>query len=224
MITANWKNLVILNYKCPPEILKRYLPLGSTLDYFNGETYLSLVAFQFFNTKIFGIPAFGHENFPEINLSFYVKKNGKRAVAFIKEIVDKPFVAYIANKIWKEHYQTETIKTDIQKNYPYYDLQFTIPDKLAIKIEADPVPETLREGSLEEFITEHSWGVSTDKCNSMYQLDHPKWLKHNVLDYKIEGDLKKIYPDDLQRVLEKDPNSAFVCNGSKVTISLNNKE
>jgi uncharacterized protein YqjF (DUF2071 family) len=35
-LTANWNNLIMVNYTINPEILKPYVPNGTQLDFFNG--------------------------------------------------------------------------------------------------------------------------------------------------------------------------------------------
>ena len=55
-------------------MLTPFIPEGIKLDFHNGSCYISLVAFQFLNTKVFGFPGFTKRNFDEINLQFYVKR------------------------------------------------------------------------------------------------------------------------------------------------------
>ena len=65
---------------------------------------------MFLDTRLLGLPIPFHRDFEEVNLRFYVryKEAGewKRGVVFIKEIVPKPALTFIANTIYKEHYQT----------------------------------------------------------------------------------------------------------------------
>ena len=107
-LNASWENLIMANYTVNPKVLAPYLPNGVELDFYNGETYVSLVGFMFKNTKIFQIPIPGYGTFEEINLRFYViRKEGdklKRGVVFINETVPNKFVAYIANRLYNEHY------------------------------------------------------------------------------------------------------------------------
>ena len=71
---ADWHNLLFANYAIDPEVLKPFVPQRTELDFHDGSCYISLVAFQFLNTKVFGSPAFTKRNFDEINLRFYVKR------------------------------------------------------------------------------------------------------------------------------------------------------
>jgi uncharacterized protein YqjF (DUF2071 family) len=98
------------NYAVEKKILQPYLPSKTEIDLWNDRCYVSLVGFLFLNTKIKGIKIPFHVNFEEVNLRFYVTyKNGnewRRGVVFIKEIVPKPALTFIANTIYKESYET----------------------------------------------------------------------------------------------------------------------
>ena len=60
-LTAEWKNLVMLNYAVDGSLLERFVPAGTQLDSFEGSTYLSLVGFEFNRTRIFGFPVPFHQ-------------------------------------------------------------------------------------------------------------------------------------------------------------------
>ena len=70
-LNANWENLIMANYIVEPKILTPYLPNGVELDFYKGDTYVSLVGFMFKNTRIFKIPIPRLGAFEEINLRFY---------------------------------------------------------------------------------------------------------------------------------------------------------
>src|SRR5438876_1121600 len=107
-LTAYWKNLIMLNYEVEPYILFPYLPKGTELDLWNNTCYISLVGFMFLNTRVHGLSIPFYRNFEEFNLRFYVrfkdKNEWKRGVIFIKEIVPKRLISFIANKIYGESY------------------------------------------------------------------------------------------------------------------------
>src|ERR1044072_8762987 len=107
-LSAEWRNLAIANYAVGPGILEKSLPAKTELDYWQNTCYISLVGFMFLETKLKGFKIPFHVNFEEINLRFYVKYKDenqvwKRGVVFIKEIVPKPALAFIANTIYKEN-------------------------------------------------------------------------------------------------------------------------
>ena len=90
-LTAEWRRLVLLNYRVEPDILQPFLPAHTELDIWNDTCYASLVGFMFLNTKVKGVKIPWHANFEEINLRFYVRRHDpvlgwKRGVVFISEI------------------------------------------------------------------------------------------------------------------------------------------
>jgi len=98
------------NYIVDPAILIPWLPHRTELDSYNGNVYVSLVGFMFANTKLLGMRIPFHANFEEVNLRFYVRYNDngewKRGTVFIREIVPKRAISFIANKVYHENYCT----------------------------------------------------------------------------------------------------------------------
>src|SRR5271170_5364515 len=108
-LTADWRHLAMLNYVIDPAILKPLVPLGTELDFWGGQAYVSMVGFVFLNTRIHGISIPFHRNFEEINLRFYVRRKAadgswRRAVVFIREIVPRFAIAFVARTIYNEPY------------------------------------------------------------------------------------------------------------------------
>src|ERR1700689_1338359 len=95
-LTAEWKQLLMLNYAVDPALLQRFVPAGTELDSFEGRTYASLVGFQFNETRVAGIAIPFHRCFEEVNLRFYVRREEKRGVVFIRELVPRVAIAAVA--------------------------------------------------------------------------------------------------------------------------------
>lgn len=92
-LTAHWIHLAMLNYEVDPSVLAKLVPVGTDLDTFDGRTFVSMVGFQFLNTRVLGIPVPFHRDFDEVNLRFYVRRTAEdevqRGVVFVKEIVPR---------------------------------------------------------------------------------------------------------------------------------------
>src|SRR5207237_696712 len=101
-LTAAWHHLAMLNFEVDPAVLAKYLPAGTEIDFFRDKTYLSVVGFRFLNTKVLGLRIPFHRNFDEVNLRFYIKRGvdgqTRRGVAFLKELVTKRMVAFVARR------------------------------------------------------------------------------------------------------------------------------
>jgi uncharacterized protein YqjF (DUF2071 family) len=118
LLTAEWRNLVLLNFPIPTEIIKRLAPPGTEPDLHNGQSYISIVGFCFENVRLFGIPFPGHTSFPEINLRYYVRRTVgmevRRGVVFAREIVPRRAVSIVANRLYNENYITCPMHSEIQ--------------------------------------------------------------------------------------------------------------
>lgn len=164
-LTAEWKKLAIANYTIDKEVLLPYLPYGTELGIWDGKCFVSLVGFMFLNTKLLGIKIPFHVNFEEVNLRFYVlrKENGvvKRGVVFIKEIVPKHALTFVANNIYNENYETMPMKHkwSLNENNLKVDYQWKKAGKTnSFSVSADNKMYELEKNSETEFITEHYWG------------------------------------------------------------------
>jgi uncharacterized protein YqjF (DUF2071 family) len=69
-LTARWSNLALLTYAVPPEILQPFVPPACELDTIGEDAFVSLVAFDFLDTRVCGIRWPRCVNFPEINLRY----------------------------------------------------------------------------------------------------------------------------------------------------------
>ena len=104
-LTAEWRYLAMLNYAVDPQVLLPRVPAGTELDFFDGQTFVSLVGFLFRDTRVLGLRIPGHQTFEEVNLRFYVRRgaNGRtvdgevrRGVVFVREIVPRWAIAAVA--------------------------------------------------------------------------------------------------------------------------------
>ena len=107
-LTAQWRTLAMLNYEIEPAILKPFVPRGTELDAWNGKTFVSMVGFLFLETKVLGVSFPMHTHFEEVNLRFYVRRKiegeWRRGVTFLREIVPRHAIAFVANTLYNERY------------------------------------------------------------------------------------------------------------------------
>lgn len=226
-LRAEWRNLVMANYAADPVILKPYLPHGTELDLWNDTCYLSLVGFMFCNTKVLGLKVPFHVNFEEVNLRFYVRYQDegewKRGVVFLKEIVPKAAITWVANTLYKEHYQTLPMRHDWSeaggRKVIAYDWKFQ-GEWQSIKVKTDPEPRPIDPGSEAEFITEHYWGYTrlSDRHTSEYQVEHPRWNSHRVLEHDIRWTPGTLYGPEFAYLRTAEPLSVFMADGSGVGV------
>lgn len=224
-LKAEWRKLAIINYEINPQILLQYLPEGTELDFYKGKCYVSLVGFMFLNTKLMGIPVPFHRDFEEVNLRFYVKKkeNGtwKRGVVFIKEIVPKPALSFIANSVYKENYHTLPMKNFIHEKEGELLIRYSWKDKNwhSIEIKAESTQQPMKAGSEFEFITEHYWGFTKkENRTSEYEVCHPKWNFYSVKEHQLDIDFQKLYGNGFDCLNHQEPVSVMLAEGSEIQV------
>src|ERR1700758_642536 len=109
-LTAEWRMLAMLNFEVDPALLEAHLPHGCELDLWNRKTLVSLVGFQFLNTRVMGTVIPFHRNFEEVNLRFYVRGCEGRGVVFIREIVPRRAITAVARTLYGENYVTAPLE------------------------------------------------------------------------------------------------------------------
>lgn len=226
-LSARWENLIMANYAVDPEMLKPYLPYGVELDMYKHKAYVSLVGFMFKKTSLFQIPIPLLGTFEEINLRFYVKRMDgdtlKRGVVFINETVPYKMVAWLANKLYKEHYTVIPTKNLINTTGATNQVQFEWKtnqkwNQLFVRTEKERKP--MLEGSVEEFIFEHYYGYTKvdQYITEEYKVNHPRWWVNQVLSHSIDCDFAAMYGQDFSFLASQAPDSVIFAEGSAVTI------
>lgn len=225
-LSAEWRNLIMANYSVNPVQLQEFIPSKTELDSWNGIHYVSLVGFLFLNTKVLGIRIPFHKNFEEVNLRFYVKSKSegewRRGVVFIKEIVPRRAIAFVANNFYNEKYQSLPMKHFISDKELFaaeyhwkFNRQWNSPCA-----QSSSAPLQIAPGSEEEFITEHYWGYNkvSNEVTTEYKVEHEKWMVRQVRDYSISCDFTGLYGGQFSSLLQAKPISVFIAEGSTVHV------
>ena len=221
-LTAEWKNLLMLNYAVEPALLQPFVPSGTELDSHEGLTYASLIGFQFNKTRIFGRAVPFHQAFEEVNLRFYVRRGSRRGVVFIRELVPKVAVTAIARLAYGENYSCVPMSHRLATQSGVLSAEYSWGSGLTrCYISATTSKEAYlpAPGSLSEFITEHYWGYAIRNDRTVeYQVDHPQWQVREADDAQFSGDAARYYGPDFANLLSRPPDSAFFAEGSAVTV------
>ncbi len=226
-LQAEWRKLAMVNYAVDPKVLMPYLPSKTELDLFNGKCYVSLVGFMFLNTKLMGFRIPFHTDFEEVNLRFYVRYHDgtewKRGTVFIKEIVPKFALTFVANTVYKEHYETMPMQHYWEVGSDQLVVEYRWKKQRAwnaIKLRTTLELMDIAAGSEEEFITEHYWGYTkvTDHRTSEYGVEHPRWQVYRTLDATIEVDFGATYGPAWQFLNKLMPASVLLAEGSEIVV------
>jgi uncharacterized protein YqjF (DUF2071 family) len=219
----------MLSYRIDPAVLRPWVPAGTELDFYQGQTFVSIVGFLFLNTRVLGVPIPFHQNFAEVNLRFYVRRlsseGWRRGVVFIRELVPRLAIALIARSVYNENYSAVTMTHRLpaadsanNRRASYGWLWQRTNHEVSVRVQG--APREIIPGSDHEFITEHYWGYTTQRDGSTmeYHVDHPRWRIWPAVEADLTGPLDGCYGADFARYLRTPPTSAFLAEGSLVKV------
>jgi uncharacterized protein YqjF (DUF2071 family) len=233
-LTAEWRWLVMLNYEISPELLAPFVPRGTSLDLWDGRALVSVVGFRFLDTRVVGVPIPFHRDFDEVNLRFYVRRElpageVRRAVVFIRELVPKPMIAWVARALYNEPYRAVTMHSDVPGSHAEspgqlrYAWRRRAPaGRMWEHVSARAVGDATvpGQGTEEQFITEHYWGYTRQRDGSTieYEVRHPSWRVWAASDAALNVDVASLYGPAFVAALAAPPRSAFIADGSPVSV------
>lgn len=218
----------MLNYEAPLALLAPLVPAEVEIDRWRGTLYVSVVGFMFRDTRVLGASIPGHRSFEEVNLRFYVRRETedetRRGVVFVRELVPRRAIALVARLLYNEPYRALPMRHRIEpRGGDVVEREFAWRVRGAwTRIIAPTIgaPKPLESDSEEEFITEHYWGYTRQRDGGTveYRVQHPRWNVWNSPDARLEGSVERVYGEPWARVLAGPPRSAFVADGSPVTV------
>jgi uncharacterized protein YqjF (DUF2071 family) len=217
----------MLNYEIDAAVLRSLVPYGTELDAWEGRTFVSIVGFRFLDTRVRGFAIPGYRDFEELNLRFYVRRKAgdgwRRGVVFVKEIVPRRAIAWLARAVYNENYVALPMRHEITppssaRRVVYEWLHGKRWHRLAVEFAGSPYVPT--EDSEEAFITEHYWGYARQRDGGTveYEVEHPRWAVHRATAGTLECDVSGFYGFGFGTFLRGRPSSAFVAGGSPVTV------
>jgi uncharacterized protein len=230
-LTAEWRFLAMLQYEVEPDVLRPLVPRGTELDVWQGRALVSVVGFRFLNTRVLGAAIPFHRHFDEVNLRFYVRRRGpegwRRAVVFVREIVPRQAIAVVARLWYNEPYVALPMRHVIamdgadqgQAGHVRYEWWYE-GQWARLEMESDGVPVTPMPGSEAEFVSEHYWCYTAQRDGGAmeYQVAHAPWRVWHARRASLDCDVTRLYGARLASFLSAPPCSAFLAEGSAVTV------
>jgi uncharacterized protein YqjF (DUF2071 family) len=215
----------MLNYAIDPAVLRPLVPRGTELDLWQDEALVSMVGFLFLGTKVLGVPVPFHRDFEEVNLRFYVRRETpdgwRRGVTFVREIVPRGAIAVLARVLYDEPYVSCPMRHLLTpSNCEYAWRSGGRWHSLAAEFAGEPA--ALAPDSAEEFIFEHYWGYTRrrDGSTAEYQVEHPRWRVWSAQNARLDCDSASLYGAQFTKALATVPVSAFLAEGSPISVRI----
>ena len=132
-------------------------------------------------------------------------------------------MAWVANKIYNEHYTVVPTKHKIitEKSSRKVIFEWLVNKKWNfITVPTSNTSKKMKADSLESFIYEHYYGYTkiAENKTEEYKLQHPSWKVNQVMDYNIECDFEAMYGKSFSILNQTKPEAVFIAEGSAVGI------
>lgn len=185
-----WYDTFFIHWRAPIAQLEPRIPAGLSLDLFNGDAYVSLVALRAIGpspglllplSSIF-------LSYNQLNVRTYVKADAGRGIVLLDTQVDRILPALGARIFGMPYHLASGLDFNVRDNH----VAINTPD---IKGDIDMAdPFTPSEGSLESFLTDRFWIYARAPVGAVYgvRIKHAPWRLrpvklNNMLSSSIIG-------------------------------------
>jgi len=221
------REVVAVNFLAPPDILKKHVPKGLELDYFEDETYVSLVCMVVSKLGLMGIPFVPKASY--ISLRFYVRRSNdplrRRGTCSIRNYVSSSTAAWLMASKLEGDFQKMKIKrqnSGFRKKStarPEVEYQWKVDDhwnKLRI-CGRSPIKKTGPKTKI-GFILDHANVYRKIKRKtSEFQVQRPTWKVWDVAEANFTCDVERLFGKPFVKPLARRPASVFLSSGSDTT-------
>jgi uncharacterized protein YqjF (DUF2071 family) len=226
LLSAEWRDLVMISYEVDPLLLVPFVPGGTSLDFHGGRALVTLVGLRMLNTRVAGVPLPLHQDLEQVNFRFYVWRQAggelRRGSVFLKEIVPSSSMTLGARLFFNENYVSAPMRHQVvhaEHGWASYEWQAAGRwNRLAATQQGTAGPSG--PGSLESFIKDRPWGYSRQRDGSTleYHVEHIPWDFWPATDAVLDCDVVEVFGRQFSTTLSRPPVSAFIAVGSEATL------
>ncbi len=193
-----WNRAIFLHWKVPVGTLRKCVPQALNLDTFEGDAYISLVAFTMEQIRPRYLPAVSLvSDFHEINLRTYIDNDERKGVYFLNIEAAKHLSVFMAKALSGLPYEKSSIRrTDHQYQSSNRKKGFSLLCDYTVKGRLSD------KSTLDRWLTER-YCLYLDEGESVYRYDihHKEWelhdmgIKHLDVDYQLGDFTLSAEPD-----------------------------
>jgi hypothetical protein len=204
-----WNRALFLHWIVPFELLRKCVPSNLSIDTFDGNCYISLVAFTMEKIRPKFLPSIEYiSDFDEINVRTYIDNDNKKGVYFLNIEAGKLISAFVAKTISGLPYE----KANINRTGKTYSSE-NLKKGFELNAEFEIKQEIVSKTELDKWLTER-YCLYLDQKGELYRYDihHKEWdlksvhIKKLNVNYKI-GEVK---------LGDRPPNQTHYSDGIKV--------
>lgn len=222
-LEATWSDVCMLTFAVDPELLADRLPEPLELETRGGEAFVSLVALDFSETKVWGVGWPGFRSFPEVNFRFYVRHGERRGVMFLRQFVPQPFVAWMAGLFYREPFQATPMESDLRVEGGVRRVEHRWSyggQRHHLYLEADDEAGAPDASSDAHRFLDRQWGFAAGRRGGAltFELEHESWKTYPVRSFDLEIDWSSLYGREWDALVGREPVSVVLADGSPVKL------
>jgi uncharacterized protein YqjF (DUF2071 family) len=215
--------LILLTFRVPAKVLRPHVHPQLELDEWEGHCHISVVAFDFQDTRLRGRRIPGFINFPELNLRTYVRQAGQLGVTFIREYVPSRVVATVARLRYNEPYRAMNINSktvgtgDELRVEHHWGTDGAEQGIVVTASQASVIPPA--DGPTCHF-TEHRWGYGANRRGKLmsYRVEHPTWAVRDIRSIDSAIDFQSLYGPEWAFLDSEQPIRTTLAVGSPIEV------
>lgn len=180
-LAFSWRDVLFANWPVDPEVVDAHLPEPFDAQTYDGDAWLSLVAFVNEDTRPRGLPAAVGVDLPELNLRTYVTCGGEPGVYFLSLDVSSAATVLGARLTHHLPYFYGRVRADRAGDEVRFSSRRRHPGSQPARYEATYRPTgerfTADPGSRAEFLTERRRLFTTARDGTVRHTDvsHEPW-------------------------------------------------
>lgn len=222
-LTARWSNLILLTYPVDEGLVRPWLPRDVEPDLVDGRAQVSLIAFDFVDTRVRGRRIPGFVDFPEINFRTYVRQGDRRGVAVLRELVPSPLAAAIGRLRFNEPFRSAQMESRtaslgdelvVEHRWRWKDGRHFVRVTADQNSDAAPL-----EGPVHDLLGRRwAFGRTRRGDPMVLRVEHPAWALRRVRTLDFEVDFGALYGPEWAELNQRQPASTHLAVGSAVSI------
>ena len=222
-LTARWSNLVLLTFGVDPSLVAPWLPGATEPDLVEGRALVSLIAFDFVDTRIRGRRIPGFVDFPEVNFRTYVRQGDRQGVVAIRELVPSPLAAAIGRLRFNEPFRSTPIESRtasmgdelvVERRWRWKDQRYFV----RLTADQNSAPCSSEESARDLFGRRWAFGTTRRGQPNEMRVEHPEWALRKVRTLDFDVDFAALYGPEWVVLNNKQPDSTYLAVGSAIAI------
>ena len=186
-----WNDALFLHWKVEESELQKLTPKNLLIDKFQGETWVSIVAFTMEKIRPRNLPSISFiSNFDEINVRTYLTQDNKPGVFFLNIEAQKETSTFIAKQLSGLPYEKSEIERGEKENIKHFtssnkNKNFKLETKFVVG------QELTNKSTLDKWLTErYCLYLQTNNETYRYEIQHEPWKIFQVEIIKLTTEYK----------------------------------